>query len=606
MPVRCTRCLLLWLLIPCLASANPFLQTMERATPAVRVVRLLNYFDTCRAVTQNQPYAFRLLRAVDEIGRKTDDGQLRRYCQYLKDTFPKHQQTNPADNAALFLAVGQRAADNDDPQIAAVCRHFAGQYYFLNEDYGRAFEHLLSANEAFRETGYERIPEISRYLYELALNYYYFHENKKVIVLLSEAAQYPPFNQNLAIQTYNTLALAYVRLSHSDSTHRAAYARQAERNYRKAQQVAAFYGDSVWVGIAVGNIGVLYADRQQWSAARQAFLTDYRLGRQYGAKLYYPNHAALSVADACWHLGELDSCRHYLDQSKQLYQQNLATPDFARSLDDERYLRDYYELSRRYYQATANARRADWCADSLMLLTDRINQRYNTRQIALVEQKLLIQQHQAEVAGIETEKNAERTLFWTAAAGLTLLAGLFFRLYYLSRVRRRQERVIEAQKEKSLRLEKQLVEDELGRAKADLAGFLDNLRQKDALIDTITAQLEDRTQPLSTDSAAHHKLMNSSLLTNDDWDEFRRRFERVHPGFFWQLKTQFSDISPAEERLLALSQLRIDTRQMSRMLGISPESLRKTKYRLRKKIGVAGHSSLSELLNEAPDGSVTS
>jgi DNA-binding CsgD family transcriptional regulator len=88
------------------------------------------------------------------------------------------------------------------------------------------------------------------------------------------------------------------------------------------------------------------------------------------------------------------------------------------------------------------------------------------------------------------------------------------------------------------------------------------------------------------------------LLTNEDWGEFRRRFERMHPGFFWQLKSQFTDLILAEERLLALSKLRLDTRQMSRMLGIAPNSIRTTKYRLRKKIGVNGTSPLLELLVE--------
>lgn len=154
MPARCKFYALFWLLTPFLASANPFLQTLERATPANRVIALLNYFDTCQAVTKNQPYAFRLLRAIDRIGDETGDEQLRQYCQYLKDTFSKHGQAKPNANAALFLAVGERAAENGAPQIAAVCQHFAGQYYFLNEDYGRAFEHLLAANKAFQEIGY--------------------------------------------------------------------------------------------------------------------------------------------------------------------------------------------------------------------------------------------------------------------------------------------------------------------------------------------------------------------------------------------------------------------------------------------------------------------
>jgi DNA-binding CsgD family transcriptional regulator len=67
------------------------------------------------------------------------------------------------------------------------------------------------------------------------------------------------------------------------------------------------------------------------------------------------------------------------------------------------------------------------------------------------------------------------------------------------------------------------------------------------------------------------------------------------------LKAHFADLSPAEERLLALSKLQLDTRQMSRVLGIAPDSIRKTKYRLRKKLGLHGSSPLLALLGEATD-----
>lgn len=115
--------------------------------------------------------------------------------------------------------------------------------------------------------------------------------------------------------------------------------------------------------------------------------------------------------------------------------------------------------------------------------------------------------------------------------------------------------------------------------------------------------LEDRNVETNGPSLAETRrnLINSRLLTQEDWEEFQWRFERVHPGFFKQLATVFPDVSPAEERLLALTQLRVDTRQMGQMLGISPESVRETRYRLRKKIGADSQSSLSELL-QANDG----
>ncbi len=585
-------------------SATPFLHQLKKATPARRVILLLNQFDTSVVITQNRTYAFRLLNEIDGLAKKNDDDQLARYSRYLKDTYAKNTSLSNAQKATLFLTIGKRAAEDDDPQIAAVCQHFAGQYYFLNEEYGKAFEHLLAANKAFQEIGYQRIPEISRYLYELAFGYYNFKEYDKAIRLLEQAGHYAPFNANLAIQNYNTLGLAHNLLHYSKTGNDGSIL--AERNFLKARQVAITYGDSLWVGIVSINLANEYAYQKKWTDALPVYRVGYDLIRRFGQTRELPSDAALRIGNVFFHLGKLDSCRYYLERTSQFRQQK-QTRQFASNLQDEYGTVHYYDLSRLYYRAVGKLPLAYEYLDSLTVLKERINKRYNSERLSLVNQRLMIQQHQSEVATIEVEKEGQRTLFWLVVAGLTVLVGLLLRLYYLSQIRRRQERIIDAEKEKSLRLEKQLVEEELGRANADLAQFMDNLSQKDALIDTITAQLADRATTEPAIPNAHptaetqQHLVNSSLLTNDDWDEFRQRFERVHPGFFWQLKTQFSELSPAEERLLALSKLRINSRQMSRMLGISPESIRKTRYRLRKKLGINGDSPLLNLLNDPQD-----
>ena len=593
---------LIWLLCVLPASANPFLQEVERATPARRVILVLNYFDTCRAVSQNQAYAIGLLNDITHVGEKTHDEQLRRYCRYLKNTLPKFRNGSHAGNAALFLAVGARARQEDDPQIAAVCRHFAGQYFFLNGEYGKAFEHLLAANKAFGEIGYRNIPEISRYLYELAFNYYYFQDYDKVIHLLKVASRFPVFSENLAIQTHNTMAMAYT--ARFRLTKKAGDAARAERQYLHARQTAACYGDSLWVGITTGQLANLYMQQQQWQAALAALRIDYAIGLRFGSARALPNQTALNIAAIYMRRRQLDSCRYFLQQSMVLYHRNLANPAFGRDLRDEYYLKGYYEVARKYYRAVNDLPRAYLFSDSLNLLADRINTRYNIRQMALAEQQLLIQKHRLEVETFEKEQRAQRLMGWAGGLVLTLVALLFFKMYRLSRLKRRQEGEINAQKEKSLQLEKRLVEEELQQARVDLTAFVANLQQKKVLTDTITAQPESlsRRQPIHSQAEqlveTRQKLVDSSLLTNESWDEFRRRFERVHPGFFAQLKAQFADLSPAEERLLALSKLDIDTRQMSRMLGIAPDSIRKTKYRLRKKLGLHGTSPLVTLSAE--------
>ena len=235
---------------------------------------------------------------------------------------------------------------------------------------------------------------------------------------------------------------------------------------------------------------------------------------------------------------QLDSCLHFLTESKQLYRLNTNAKTFGSNLGDENYLRNYCDVARQYYLAVNDLPKAYWYLDSMTVLDQRINKRYNSEQISLVEQRLLIQKHQTEVATLEDDRHKQRIQFWVAATVLTLIAALFWRLYQLSLLKRRQEAAINAEREKSWRLEKQLVEEELQRAHEDLAVFMDNLRERNALIDSITARLQDQSATHDTDlelpttAELLQQLFNTTLLTNEDWEEFRRHFERVHPDFF--------------------------------------------------------------------------
>ncbi|MBO0935111.1 hypothetical protein J2I47_00995 [Fibrella sp. HMF5335] len=558
--------------------AQSFLQRVERALPAERVRMVLYYFDTCRAVTQNQSAAFQMLGQLDAVGQRRHDNQLRRYARMLRDTWVKNKPNRTdRQNADLFLRIAQRADAEGDEQLAGVAEHFTGQYYYLGQDYGSAFQYLLSANGRFRQIGYANVPEIHRYLYELAFNYYYLNDDAKVISLLTEAAHYPAFSPNLHIQAFNTLAMAYTRQQPQSAT----MVGLAEANYQKAYQLAVTYRDSVWMGIVRGNLGGLYAHQGRWQAALAAFRTDYRLEMRSAGQNGYPNITAVELARSFYELNQLDSCRYYLDEAQRLRQFN-STKDFSQPFQDDVFWQLYYALARRYYQRTGNLPKSDRCADSLLSYQVRIDNRARSRDAALAEQRLLVQQHEAEVAHLERLSRTQWLLLG-AGAGLTGLLGW---LYWSSQRRRQQEALANAGREQQLTLEKQLVTDELDRARADLALLMEALQQKQA-------QLVLSNPPLAT---ADPSLLNAHLLTNDDWAEFRRRFERVHPLFFGQLRHQFTDLTPAEERLMALSKLRIDGLHMSRMLGISPESIRKAKYRLRKKLGVTGSTPLLELL----------
>lgn len=578
---------------------NTFLLQLKQSLPDQRIRVLLNYIHPSQPFTRDQRHVFALLNQVDSLSKVLDDEDLHQYSWFLREAEAHFRTDDHAQNAALMLAVGQKAEAADRPQIAAVCQHMAGQYFYFNEEYGKAFEHLLAANARFRAIGYNRIPAISHYLYELAVAQYYFQEYDKAIRLLHEANRHPAFNPNEDIQIANTLGMAYTWLFSLGDT---SAAHRAEGNYRIAQHRARVHRDTLWIGIVAGNLARLYVNQHQWAKALPEYRTSYQIELTYGKNRTLPSGPALALAEIQFNMGHLDSTRYYMKQALRFFRQHDDEPDLSKDY----FRREYCQVARNYYRAIGDLPAAYWYLDSLNTLNRNFNKHQRSEQLSLVNQKLLIQKHQSDMDALQTENQTQQTRFWAIGGALVLMAGLFFRLYQLARHKRRQEAVLNAEREKSLRLEKQLVEEQLQQATTGLNEFMENLREKNALIDAISAELAQ----LSTVDAinqvdtplleAQQHLLGSTLLTNDDWYEFRERFNRVHPHFFEQLRQQFSGISPAEERLLALSKLRVDTRQMSRMLGISPDSIHKTRYRLRKKLGQNGQSSLLELLNEAP------
>ena len=101
----------------------------------------------------------------------------------------------------------------------------------------------------------------------------------------------------------------------------------------------------------------------------------------------------------------------------------------------------------------------------------------------------------------------------------------------------------------------------------------------DKLVEQINLHAKTREQILTE----REQLNNLVILTEDDWKVFKDLFTEVWPDFFHQLHLKYPYMSQAEIRLLALWKLKLSSREMANMIGISLDSLRKSRYRLRKK-----------------------
>jgi DNA-binding CsgD family transcriptional regulator len=111
----------------------------------------------------------------------------------------------------------------------------------------------------------------------------------------------------------------------------------------------------------------------------------------------------------------------------------------------------------------------------------------------------------------------------------------------------------------------------------------------------------ERRQSQASDNGENQEeytnLLQLRILTDDDWSKFKMYFDKVFPGLILQLRQKHSNLTGAEERLFLLLKLKTDSREMADMLGISMESVRKNKYRLKKKLSLNENEPLEDYIN---------
>lgn len=146
--------------------------------------------------------------------------------------------------------------------------------------------------------------------------------------------------------------------------------------------------------------------------------------------------------------------------------------------------------------------------------------------------------------------------------------------------------------------EKRVVDEELKNAGLELQYFTENVRQKNEIIEEFKAEIEQlQIQHIAAaDREGLDALISAHIMTADNWDSFRKLFNKVHAGFFEKIKMQYPNLTSADARILSLIKLALSNNEMANMLGITIEGIKKSKQRLRKKMELGKDDSLEAIV----------
>ena len=113
---------------------------------------------------------------------------------------------------------------------------------------------------------------------------------------------------------------------------------------------------------------------------------------------------------------------------------------------------------------------------------------------------------------------------------------------------------------------------------------------------------ELKTFAPKTDDTLKKKLNNirrqikRNMNTEKDWHLFKLYFEEVNENFFNILQKRYDSLTTGDQILAALIKLNLNIKEAAAVLNISPDSVKKARYRLRKKVGLNNRENLTDFL----------
>ena len=156
------------------------------------------------------------------------------------------------------------------------------------------------------------------------------------------------------------------------------------------------------------------------------------------------------------------------------------------------------------------------------------------------------------------------------------------------------------QRIKKNRIEREKIAKELEHKQKELASQTLHLVQKNTFIQELMENLENiknSPEKFKMEFRRIVMLLKKENASDKDWEVFKTYFAEVHNDFDQKLKTIDPSISEKEIRLAAFLRMNLTTKEIAATMNVLPDSILKSKYRLKKKLGLDKEIDLSGFLN---------
>lgn len=362
-------------------------------------------------------------------------------------------------------------------------------------------------------------------------------------------------------------------------------------------------GDHADMAFVMENIGSIYEDLERFDSAYYYF-----------DQAYLHN---LSAGDSTALIGNLNNLGDVFRKSGN---QDSALYYTQKALDlSERLGKNYLKRSALVDLGKANALMGNYqqaydYLEQVRLLSEVIFSEEAAKQLAVKEAQYELNQKIAQIEQLQQVNKADIRIRWLLIFSLVVLVGLALAMINRQKLKIRNSRALLDRQQELLEIKEKLIASEKENINLLEARMATEVEAQSKALTAQTLHVLDKNQMLEEIQEKLKKILEEdpkeqkkkirnlikqidyNFSHDTDWEDFKYSFEKVHQDFFKKLNQTGNELTPGELKLASLMRMNLSSKEIASTLGISPESLRISRYRLRKKLNLEKGESLQQFL----------
>lgn len=351
------------------------------------------------------------------------------------------------------------------------------------------------------------------------------------------------------------------------------------------------------------NIGSIYEDLEKYDSAYSNFQKAFLLNSELGDSLRLIGNLN-NLGDVLRKTGDAEKSLEFSQKAAEM-SQRLGVLNLQKSA--------VVDISKAYAEMGDYENAFEYLEQSRQL-SDLVFTEESTRQLAIQEAQYNLFTKNQQIKELEQTRIFDAKVKWLLLFLVSLLCVLSWVIFNRQKLKIRSNRELLQRQDEILEVKEQLINTEKENLKLlelkmqaedkahsrSLTAQTLHVIDKNQMLEDIQTKLKSI---LEEDPKEQKKRIRNLIKQIDfnfshdtDWDDFKHTFEKVHQDFFKNIQARSGGLTPAEMKLASLMRLNLNSKEIASSLGISMDSLRISRYRLRKKLNLKKDDSLQQFL----------